>query len=606
MAQPLGQPDQETLRAALQGRRRFKITDPNSGQSLTVEGIGPPPTPEEASDIFTQVVGSGRYTRGDLPAAGATAGSIGGSMVLGSLAKKMPHVAAVSGLGGGIGEFIKQVQTPDNVGRWDITNIQEPALMGATTIDHDPRSLVSRAKMVGARGAEETGIDLLGSAIMQVPSALARQLQSFSLSGQPDLPRLKALDPDLIEQSLRVRPHVAPQQTRAGQKWLATDPLVTGRPAGAEKRNILGTLQENVGPAKIRESMQQLDDLLAEVNAADVPLTGMDRGSLFRSMLASDPGVAGKDTLADFLQMSDDIRLAQAPTEPREMGEEYFSQMRRFWDNYVNDPTAREAYGRSRVPPGTPATEFMGAEVDIPRSPRRTAEGDISLRQAVDDKRFLEQYMLGPLYEAAGEGRGGPAVTRTTAILKALRDALDTRIHDTLRLGDEVADAMSTTNTKRGAAPRYDAINRQTQLLNRLFQLVKQSPAGYSGFSTILSPLASVLARGTHRASRLPLPQTGARAIDILSTEATPPGEDEIARMAPTRENAARLALSQPERDDQPSWLMEMIADLGRQAAERGPTMASITRRGQPQARADLRGPPSERDLVLQSLGIVR
>jgi hypothetical protein len=603
MAQPFGQDDRAALEAGLQGRRRFKITDPNSGQSLTVEGIGPPPTPEEASDIFTQVVGSGRYTRGDLPAAGATAGSIGGSMVLGSLAKKMPHVAALSGLGGGIGEFIKQVQTPDNVGRWDITNIQEPALMGATTIDHDPRSLVSRAKMVAARGGEETGIDLLGSAIMQLPRWAARQLQSFSLSGQPDLQRLKALDPDLIEQSLLVQPPVAPQQTRAGRKWLPWDPLRAGRSAGEERRNIFGVLQENVGPAKIRESMQQLDDLLAEVNAADVPLTGMDRGSLFRDMLASDPGVAGKDTLADFLQMSDDIRLAQAPTEPREMGEEYFSQMRRFWDNYVNDPTAREAYGRSRVPPGTPATEFMGAEVNIPRSPRRTSEGDISLRQAVDDKRFLEQYMLGPLYESFGEGRGGPAVTRTTAILKALRDALDTRIHDTLRLGDEVADAMSTT--KRGAAHRYDAINRRTQQLNRLFQLVKQSPAGYSGFSTILSPLASVLARGTHRASRLPLPQTGSRAIDILSTEATPPGEDEIARMAPTRENAARLALSQPERD-QPSWLMEMIADLRRQAAEGGPTMASIIRRGQPQSRADLRGPPSERDLVLQSLGIVR
>jgi hypothetical protein len=683
MAQQPGSVSPDTaqlLRGLTQGRRRFRITDPRTRQTLIVEGLGEPPTLEEARDIFAQTVGGGRYTRGDLSAAGGSVGSIGGSIGLGTVAKKIPQIALLSGLGGGIGEAIKQVQTPDKVGRWDITNIQEPALMGATTIEHDPRSLASRAKMVGVRGAEEAGLDLLGASAMQLPRGMARMAQSFALSGQPALQTLKAQSPGLMEASLRNQPPVAPQSMPSGRKWLPTDPLVTGRGAGAEQRSLWGTLRENAGPAQIRESTQKMDNLLATVNAADVPLEGTTRGSFFSEMLRSNPGVRGKETLDDFLQSVDDINLTQIKQDARELGGDFFSEMGRFWDNYISNPRAKEAYedmrgldfpdpvrapgtpvsdfqsgfrgavpqsptgprtygdpalpqwgeassrqlpggtasaeGSSVTPLGSPAqgevataipTSFMGTEVNLPRSPRRTAGGDISLRQAFDDKRFLEDYMLGPLYEGAEAGRRGPAVTRTTAILKALRDALDTRIHQTLELG------AATGRMRPDAADAYDQINRQTQEMNRLFKLVQQSPAGYSGLSTVLAPLSSLLARGTEKASRFgyPFPQTAARLSNVLSTEATPPEtlipratEEEIVQMAPTRENAARLALDDPDRD-RPGWLQNFLRELRGQTAE-GPSMAGILRRGTGRKPPVMRGPMVERPLDISLLGLSR
>ena len=239
------------------------------------------------------------------------------------------------------------------------------------------------------------------------------------------------------------------------------------------------------------------------------------------------------------------------------------------------------------------------ATVRLGREPGLSAAGNISLRQAINDKRYLEGTLLKPLYDAMAAGRGGPAVTRTTAIFKALRDVLAKRIDDTLILGAQ------TNRMPQGAKAAYDQINRRTQELHRMFNLVKESPAGYPGFSTALAPLASLSARGLEKATRFPLPAQAARAYGIAETDRGMPTEEEIARMAPTRENAARLAMAQPDAE-QPSWLMEMIRSLTEDAANRGPTMASVMRRGSQRAEPAWVGPQQGRSLTMTPGALMR
>ena len=605
MAQELTPDTQRSLEGSLQ-QQRFRITDNKTGQSIVVGGYGEGPTPAEQEAIFTDILGQGRFTRGDLPAA---AGGI--TSILGGLTRTAsPWLPIATGIGGMVGEVAKQIQTPSQSGRWDILNIEEPALLGATTVDYDPSSPLSRAKMVATRGAEEAGFDTLGNILNFLPRKAAEVLQSFSLSGSPGLQAAKAQDPNLMLRSLQERPPVAPQSMPAGRQWLPTDPLVTGRGAGSEARNIFGTLTENAGRTKIRENMAEMDLLLGQLNADDVPLQGTEIGSIFKDILNANPGVPGMDRLQDYLQMADDLKghrlqalpdpmvtQVRAAQDAQELGGQWASEIDTFWDRYITNPDATGPYADLLKAPRP--VDVHGATVTLGREPGLSAAGNISLRQAINDKRYLEGTLLKPLYDAMAAGRGGPAVTRTTAIFKALRDVLAKRIDDTLILGAQ------TNRMPQGAKAAYDQINRRTQELHRMFNLVKESPAGYPGFSTALAPLASLSARGLEKATRFPLPAQAARAYGIAETDRGMPTEEEIARMAPTRENAARLAMAQPDAE-QPSWLMEMIRSLTEDAANRGPTMASVMRRGSQRAEPAWVGPQQGRSLTMTPGALMR
>jgi hypothetical protein len=605
MAQELTPGTKRSLESSLQ-QQRFRITDNKTGQSIVVGGYGEGPTPAEQEAIFTDVLGQGRFTRGDLPAA---AGGI--TSILGGLTRTAsPWLPIATGIGGMVGEVAKQIQTPSQSGRWDILNIEEPALLGATTVDYDPSSPLSRAKMVATRGAEEAGVDTLGNILNFLPRKAAEVLQSFSLSGSPGLQAAKAQDPNLMLRSLQERPPVAPQSMPAGRKWLPTDPLVTGRGAGSEARNIFGDLTENAGRAKIRENMAEMDLLLGQLNADDVPLQGTEIGSIFKDILNANPGVPGMDRLQDYLQMADDLKghrlqalpdpmvtQVRAAQDAQELGGQWASEIDTFWDRYITNPDATGPYADLLKAPRP--VDVQGAHVMLDRDPGLSAAGNISLRQAINDKRYLEGTLLKPLYDAMAAGRGGPAVTRTTAIFKALRDVLAKRIDDTLILGAQ------TNRMPQDAKAAYDQINRRTQELHRMFTLVKESPAGYPGFSTALAPLASLSARGLEKATRFPLPAQAARAYGIAETDRGMPTEEEIARMAPTRENAARLAMAQPDAE-QPSWLMEMIRSLTEDAANRGPTMASVMRRGSQRAEPAWVGPQQGRSLTMTPGALMR
>ncbi len=93
-----------------------------------------------------------------------------------------------------------------------------------------------------------------------------------------------------------------------------------------------------------------------------------------------------------------------------------------------------------------------------------TDAGEITLGQAISDKRFLEEGILDTIYKKIASGEGGK-LGRAEVLAKALRDALEMRIQGTLaREGGDIA------------VKRYNQQNLETQTINRLAKLVAQSP----------------------------------------------------------------------------------------------------------------------------------
>jgi hypothetical protein len=495
--------------------KTYNLTHPRNGRRVTVTGLSRVrPTQEEVDEIFRGVYGEGMLTKMDVPSLTAAPASIGASMVLGTAAKKIPAIAALTGTAGALGEVSKQLQTPSRVGDWNITSIEEPAWMGATTRTYNPQSVLSRGKNVVMRGLEESGLDFIGAGLMQLPRAAARGLQTLAM-GSKRLPFLQAESGEqIIEQSLREG--IGPSSTRAGRRWLPHDTRVGG--------TVSGKAADEIG-----KSADSVDVLIASSGGGNTPLVDVGREGSFFDDIISRPGPVRGQTLGEHLQILDDLNLQKPLQDFSALGFNVSDDIGPLFSRYLTDPDAQRAarelnasvserIGRQpfkadtvRPIPGTggktPAGEtqlwgdfnvvdVQGAKAILPRPQGLTSAADISLTQALQDKRTLEQIILPPLYEKLQTSGTAATATRAQLVAQAIRDALDARIKSTLKLGE------ATGRMRPGTLQQYEAANLRTQQIHKLLEMIESSAHISPSPFSLLAPTESLLARGIEKGSR--------------------------------------------------------------------------------------------------------
>jgi hypothetical protein len=521
--------------------KTYNLTHPRNGRRVTVTGLSPlPPTQEEVDEIFSGVYGEGMLTKMDIPSLTAAPTSIGASTALGTAAKKIWPIAALTGTAGALGEVSKQLQTPSRVGDWNITSIEEPAWMGATTRTYNPQSVLSRGKNVVMRGLEEGGLDIVGAGLMQIPRAVSRGLQTMAM-GSERLPFLQAESGEqIIEQSLREG--IGPVATRAGRRWLPHDTRVGGTVSGK-------AIDE------IEKSADSVDVLIASSGGGSTPLVDVGREGSFFDDIISRPGPVRGRTLGEHLQILDDANLQKPLQDFRDLGfGKVADDMGALLSRYITDPDAQRAAreldasvserigrqpfeaGTVRPIPGTEGAQTMpagetqlwgdfnvvdvhGAKAILPRPQGLTSAADISLTQALHDKRFLEQTILPPLYAKIKDAGTAATATRAQLVAQAIRDALDARIKSTLKLGE------ATGQMRPGTLQQYEAANLRTQQIHKLLEMVEASPHLSSSPFSLLAPTESLLARGIEKGSRYgyAAPQNILRGMQVGQLDNPPP-----------------------------------------------------------------------------------
>lgn len=583
--------------------RRFNITNPRTGRTMTVATVDGPPTEEEAIQLLGEVYGEGMYTKQDLPSLYAVPSSLAATKALGLGLKSIPGISALTGAAGAAGEIHKQLQVPSTVGRFTITNIQEPAWFGTTTREYDPRSMLDRSKMVALKGLDEAGMELGGAAAMKLlerpMQGVAGMLQKMGMGSDAGtkirLDAQAAGAPDLAGESLRAG--LGPRSSRPGGRYVA------GR--GAEE---------------IKRSADIVDDLLDRTGASRLPLVDMEmRGSgpSFLSDVLRQPGPNRMGSLLEHIQAMADIKGGGTTSNLENMT----SELGPIWQRYMSDDAfikalkdedkARRAAGAATIDarytkkavgetpisddyvrqeraaptpgsgqrliqdsddivgstplqPGLPVTTDASgtplrtvgrtdpnlpssastADVDAinlpggqgrvlaPRDPTKSFKEPISLVEALQDKRRLEQVILPSLYEKLARTGTTAQADEFSQLVKGIRDVLDERIHSTLQLAED------SGKLKRGTRAIFQEQNERTQQLNRLLEYVKESPGDtHNPFSYFMPRVESFAARGidkAQRASRYASPQNIVRGASIAQEEGMPepivPGSASIFR----------------------------------------------------------------------------
>lgn len=535
------------------------LESPYGGASMVVESDSQtPPTAEQKQSIFEQVHGTGvdvagmTLTKQDVPDALGMGAGIGAAFTpsRASLLKRFPGISAIVGAAGAAGEIGKQFSTPSEVTAGDVTytirNIQEPAFLGAGQVNYDPTSFLSRyLKMPIVRGAEQAGMEMLGTALFQKPMEMAgRGLQNLAMRGPtPAFPGLQAeTGGGIIQESLEhgtkhgFGSGIGPLSGRAGwRQGVPSDPRVA-----QTAENLAKGLGRETGGIKTGRLLEAITNSVNEVNEIVRPyavraLERVDPRSFLDDILSATTSSRTRDSVGDYvLRMDDYAGINNVAKEAANEGIEGFG---RLLDRYVTTAGKEVPYDSEAV-----LTNIFGHPVYIGKSVSLTDAGEITLGQAISDKRFLEEGILDTIYKKIASGEGGK-LGRAEVLAKALRDALEMRIQGTLaREGGDIA------------VKRYNQQNLETQTINRLAKLVAQSPtqpfsrdsaymtlgglAGATGGSMVgqpgltvpslglaalggatVSPQAtSAVARQLYRGSRhLPVGQTGVRVADMAS-----------------------------------------------------------------------------------------
>jgi hypothetical protein len=398
--------------------------------------------------------------------------------------------------------------------------------------------------------------------------------------GSKRLPSLQAESGEkIIEQSLREG--IGPSSTRAGRRWLHHDPRAGGTPSGKAAEEIgrsadaVDLLIARVGGGNTPlVDVSREGSFFSDVVGADSPIRGKTVGDYLQ--ILNDFQL--KKPLQDFrdLDLGDEMgaffdRYITNPQaqKARSTAEEF--RLPRPSPNLPDDflhgsvrrsdtgipldevsvrvgtggqlrggPQVRRIAGEvdlggpPKVRPTDPAgdtrllggpfsdveaLDVHGATALIPRSKGLTSAGDISLEQAISDKRFLEQVVLPSLYKGLDNTGTAAQASRAQTVAKAIRDALSKRIKETLELGE------ATGRMPKGVTAIYESQNRRTQELNRFLEMIQESPhLGPSPFSW-LSPAESLAARGIETFSRYgyTAPQNILRAMQTGQLDNAPP-----------------------------------------------------------------------------------
>ena len=328
---------------------------------------------------------------------------------------------------------------------------------------------------------------------------------------------------------------VGPRSTYAGSRWMPWNRAMGGRPAG-------------MAGQKIEEAADAIDNLVAQVGAFETPLQGT---TTFLHDVLRSPGATRGLSLADELQLTNDYALKEALSN----AEIVSGGLGPVFSRYMTVPGAKA----STLKP----TDVLGAKTLLPRDPGLTAGGEISLRQAINDKRYLEKRVIAPLYKQL-RGGGPVQATSTLQIAKAIRDQLSDRIKQSLQL-------VETTNPQfKGLVAEYEKHNQNIQMLNYIDRLIVQSdprilPQMALGFgagtgagliagadpgtsllaggaaATMLSPpLLSRTARSLYGLGKLPVAQTAVRGADVLSTRGTTPSGQQQSLQVPGQGQAVQ------------------------------------------------------------------
>ena len=624
---PLVSPQQESI---FQSRLFDQfIQNPDNPQDWSPSGLklflswdGDEPTEAEIDQVFTQVFDEGWLTGEDFAPIGGILGGIGGG-VLGGIPGAIGGATAL----GAAGEGLHQTLRPKKVGRISIEGVPRetylsfpmtppggweegealkglfPALQG--TDQGDPYQPPSEgdwypgrtttpgdiAAEIAGSGIEEGLLEGAGGMLMRPLQWLGRGIQRIAMGGQ-DLPNLMAeTGQRAIKESLERG--IGPKSTYSGSRWLPYNPAMGGRPAG-------------LAAQKIGESLDAVDDIVAQVGPFDTPLLGTD--SFLRDVLQS-PAVTRGQTVSDKIMLGNDLanqrvlRLAEeAGVDPNQFGP--------LFSRYLRDPAAPPQQAYSEI------LDVAGARVPVDRPESLTAAGEISLKQAVDDKRYLDKEVLGPLYSQT-LGGGSVNASSTLVVARAIREQLSERIKSTLQYHETLDPRL------RGLTDAYNAQNQETQMLNYMSRLVQQSDpriipqmalgfgAGAGGATatgaavapalgtgalaaTMLSPpVWSRGARTLYGLGRLPAPQTALRLGDIVGTRGSEPLPELDQAAGPTIQNAIELALEDPSRD-RPPWLQEIFDTIA----------PSVHAQGLPSSR--LEDPHAARTRALSHAGILR
>jgi len=552
-------------------RRRFVVTEAGpQGRSVTVTTAGPAPTLEEQVEILNTVYGVGKATKQQLPGVGGGVGSLLATegikrayvsraapglatMGLRAAAKKVPLIAAGAGVGGMIGEGMRQAQIPNEIGRFRLIDVGDTAMLGQMDVSWDPTSRLSRAKMIGLRGAEEAGLDVVGGLAMKGVGALGRGLYGLGMRrpGSPMADLMSRTGGTAREDTLRIgeegrrellapggpwptqrgpgrTPDIQPRMARSSGWGLGLERELPLRP-GLQQIGRIGPQATEAGwgqfrqlPAAMKESAQASRRLVEPLK--DVTVEGLHLPGLRSEILASS---APKGTRLDqWLQINDALGLAENPQSYTGLSKKLLDLIKR----YVVQQT-----------PGPDPMVF---------ATQRATLGNV-----MDDVAFLEGH-LDELYNLRNQGKFAEA-TPALLIAKAIRDALSGRVDRTIANIDPDIHSVWTKQRKL------------SQQLGVALDLVKGSPdtlltgvavgatavgglggmaAGSGGTGLIMAAPVAVLGGSPPISARVgqslfnrrlsTIPQTGARIMRGLTGPSMTPAEPMGA--APTVENILR------------------------------------------------------------------
>ena len=446
---PEGSPDRPL------GRRRFIVREagPNARQ-IEVTTDGPPPTPEEQTKLLQTVYGEGAVTKQQLPGAGAAAGSILGTeaikrayatraapglvhMGLGAAAKKVPIIAGITGTMGAVGEGARQWQIPSEIDRFRVTNVGDTAMLGQMDVDWDPTSPLSRAKMIGLRGLEEAGLDVVGGAAMKGVGKIGELLYRVGFHAPKGVvpPLMQRTRGRALQDTLRIgeeskRELLSPSTpSTTGWGWTPrgpgrfpntvprTDP--TSGWAFDMERELpprSGLAQTGrIGPQFSKSGWGQLGNLpqaMSESGRAarriveplrNTPVQGMDFASLQHDIFSASAPKGSR--LDEWLRVNDDFNVATNPTAFQELDD----GLGKIFQRYVANPEQ--------------LTDEMLLVDEVP-----------TIGRLMDDVSYLEG-KLDSLYDLRQQGKYAQA-TPAILIAKSIRDALSNRIDRTIAAAD--------------------------------------------------------------------------------------------------------------------------------------------------------------------------
>ena len=545
-----------------------------TGHRLVLSWEGAEPTPDEIEAAFSAAYGEGTWTKGDLPALGATFTTVPTAMT----GAGIPALAGAAAAGGSLGAAVQQALIPDQVGRLTILGMPRGSQfgLGAITGQKTPEGELDIgewypgrretrqdiASEIGTSAGFEGALEGATGGLFSLLRGPARLFQRVAMSPSGEVmgkSRGRTIDWSLNEglgpmgsrrgRERVIRPQrLEPTEYRPG--WV--DPttgqrLRRGRDL-LRKMPLVGHWADDAPmlQSQMVESSQRAREIVQPYGPVDV----LDMSGKELQQAIKESPVGGGETLGSWVEQGQWLNWMRNAGFPPEVENIYIKYL---------DPT----------------------------QPGRVT---LTVEQALRDKAYLEK-QLNPLYDKLSKGEGGSATTALAAT-KALRDFLSDRVQQTIhRLSPQDAAAFVTQNKETQTWGDLISLVRESDP-----SLVKQMGLGFAatggvmggaGFSAsgdpFLSglgaiagtipgiiagspPLQSYLARRMWGASH-----GGARAIapgalrltGSLASQGSPPTVPQGGgpSAGPTIENAIRLAMDNPEMP-QPDWLKDLLGNL--------------------------------------------